>query len=59
VRFDGSPVDLFGQTGLLDEVGLVPPPLQLLSTELARRHPRRVPHATLTAGELVGWLTGG
>jgi energy-coupling factor transporter ATP-binding protein EcfA2 len=59
VRFDGSPVDLFGEIGLLDEVGLVAPPLQLLSTELARRHPHRVPHATLMAGELVGWLTGG
>ncbi len=58
LRFDGGPADLYSQPALLDEVGLMPPPLQTLSTELARRHPQRVPHATLDAGELVGWLTG-
>jgi energy-coupling factor transporter ATP-binding protein EcfA2 len=58
VRFDGTPINLFAETALLDEVGLMAPPLQLLSAELARRHPQRVPHATLAAGELVGWLAG-
>jgi len=58
VRFDGMPGKLFAETALLDEVGLMPPPLQVLSSELARRHPQRVPRATLVASELVGWLTG-
>ena len=58
VRFDGRPADLFSQAALLDEVGLMPPPLQSLSTELARRHPQRVPRATLVAAELVSWLGG-
>jgi energy-coupling factor transporter ATP-binding protein EcfA2 len=58
VRFDGMPTALFAETALLDEVGLMPPPLQVLSAELARRHPQRVPRATLVAGELVGWVAG-
>jgi energy-coupling factor transport system ATP-binding protein len=56
VRFDGTPADLFAEAELLREVGLIPPPLQLLSAELARRHPQRVPHATLVTDELVRWL---
>ena len=56
LRFDGTPAELFGQSGLLDEAGLIPPPIQSLSAELARRHPRAVPRATLSVGELVGWL---
>jgi energy-coupling factor transport system ATP-binding protein len=59
IRFDGTPLDLFAETALLDEVGLMPPPLHVLSAELARRHPHRVPRATLDTSELVGWLTGG
>jgi energy-coupling factor transport system ATP-binding protein len=58
VRFDGLPADLFSETALLQEVGLLPPPLQVLSAELASRHPQRVPRATLVAAELVGWLAG-
>jgi len=56
LRFDGLPADLFARTALLDEVGLMPPPLQELSSALARRHPQRIPRATLRADELVGWL---
>jgi energy-coupling factor transporter ATP-binding protein EcfA2 len=59
VRFDGAPADLFAETLLLEEVGLMPPPLYALSSELARRHPGRVPHATLAMSELVAWLAGG
>lgn len=58
VRFDGSPVDLFAETALLDEAGLMPPPLQALSAVLAQRHPSRIPRATLHTPELVGWLVG-
>lgn len=59
VRFDGTPADLFAKTSLLEEVGLMPPPLHALSAELARRYPERVPHATLSMRELVAWLAGG
>ncbi len=56
LRFDGTPAELFARSALLDEAGLIPPPVQALSTELARRHPLTVPHATLSVAELVGWL---
>lgn len=58
VRFDGTPGELFAEDALLDEVGLMPPPLQSLSAELARRYPERVPHATLRSAELVRWVAG-
>lgn len=58
VCFDGSPTDLFAETALLDEAGLMPPPLQALSAALAERHPSRIPRATLRSPELVGWLVG-
>ena len=56
LRFDGTPAELFAQSALLDEAGLIPPPIQSLSAELARRNPRAVPRATLSVAELVGWL---
>jgi energy-coupling factor transporter ATP-binding protein EcfA2 len=56
LRFDGTPAELFAQSALPDEAGLIPPPIHTLSAELARRHAQAVPHPTLSAAELVGWL---
>ena len=59
IRFDGALDQLFAQASLLEEVGLLAPPVHALSAALARRHPGRVPRATLSVAELTGWLAAG
>jgi energy-coupling factor transport system ATP-binding protein len=59
VRFDGALDQLFAQENLLREAGLLPPPVHALSAALTRRYPGRVPRATLSAAELIGWLAAG
>ncbi len=39
LRFDGTPAELFARSALLEEAGLLPPPVHRLSRQLARRHP--------------------
>jgi energy-coupling factor transport system ATP-binding protein len=57
--FDGTPENLFGRGKLLDEAGLLPPPIFDVSAAMARRHPQRVSAATLSLPKLVGWVVNG
>ena len=59
IRFVGPLDELFAQGSLLQEAGLLPPPVHELSAALARRYPGRVPRATLHVAELTGWLVAG
>ena len=53
IAFDGDPIELFGRGEILDSSSLMPPPIFEVSTALARRHPDRVPAATLSVSSLV------
>jgi energy-coupling factor transport system ATP-binding protein len=58
LAFDGSTDVLFARRELLAEAGLLAPPIFDVSTALARRRPRYVPSATLSAATLVRWIIG-
>jgi energy-coupling factor transport system ATP-binding protein len=58
LAFDGSANALFARDELLVEAGLLAPPIFGVSSTLARRHPQRVPSATLSAEALVRWIVG-
>jgi energy-coupling factor transport system ATP-binding protein len=56
IAFDGPPIALFGDTGLLQSAGLLPPPIHEVSRLLAARNPERGIPAVLSSRELVNAL---
>jgi energy-coupling factor transporter ATP-binding protein EcfA2 len=53
VAFDGSPTELFGQSQLLRESCLMPPPIFDVSTALSGSHPGRVRGGLLSVDTLI------
>jgi energy-coupling factor transport system ATP-binding protein len=58
IAFDGSPAELFGQSRLLRETCLLPPPIFDVSTALSAKHPGRVPGALLSVDTLIHSILG-
>jgi energy-coupling factor transport system ATP-binding protein len=58
VAFDGTPTELFGQPEILRDGSLMAPPVFEVSRALARRHPAKVPAATLSVSGLVKSILG-
>jgi energy-coupling factor transporter ATP-binding protein EcfA2 len=56
IAFDGPPIGLFGDTGLLQSAGLLPPPIHEVSRLLAARNPERGIPPVLSSRELVNAL---
>ena len=56
IAFDGPPIDLFGDTDLLQSAGLLPPPIHEVSRLLAARNPERSIPPVLSSRELVNAL---
>lgn len=51
--FDGAPRDMFADAALLDEAGLLAPPVFSISSALAARHPDGAVQPTLSVDALV------
>jgi energy-coupling factor transport system ATP-binding protein len=56
IAYDGPPIGLFGDTGLLQSAGLLPPPIHEVSRLLAARNPERGIPLVLSSSELVNAL---
>jgi energy-coupling factor transport system ATP-binding protein len=56
IAFDGPPIGLFGDTGLLQSAGLLPPPIHEVGRRLAARNPERGIPPVLSSRELVNAL---
>jgi energy-coupling factor transport system ATP-binding protein len=56
IAFDGPPIGLFGDTGLLQSAGILPPPIHEVGRLLAARNPERGIPPVLSSRELVNAL---
>jgi hypothetical protein len=56
IAFDGPPIGLFGDPGLLQSAGILPPPIHEVGRLLAARNPERGIPPVLSSRELVNAL---
>jgi energy-coupling factor transporter ATP-binding protein EcfA2 len=56
LAFDGTPEALFAETGLMEDAGLICPPIHRLSTVLGKEFPDIVTRPALSVGTLIAQL---